>query len=57
VCGRGRREAPRCGDRGGDDLDRQPWIAREPRLSATVMQTVGDKGYDGLLLARVQAMA
>jgi predicted O-methyltransferase YrrM len=33
------------------------WIAREPRLSATVMQTVGDKGYDGFLLARVQSMA
>jgi predicted O-methyltransferase YrrM len=31
------------------------WIRREPRLSATVIQTVGAKGYDGLLLARVQA--
>lgn len=30
------------------------WISREPRLSATVIQTVGDKGYDGFLLARVQ---
>jgi len=30
------------------------WVGREPRLSATVIQTVGDKGYDGLLLARVQ---
>lgn len=30
------------------------WIAREPRLSATVIQTVGNKGYDGFLLARVQ---
>jgi predicted O-methyltransferase YrrM len=31
------------------------WIHREPRLSATVIQTVGAKGYDGFLLARVQA--
>ena len=30
------------------------WIGREPRLSATVLQTVGAKGYDGFLLARVQ---
>lgn len=30
------------------------WIAKEPRLKATVIQTVGDKGYDGFLLARVQ---
>ncbi|MFF9840699.1 O-methyltransferase [Streptomyces sp. NPDC013740] len=28
-------------------------IAREPRLDATAVQTVGSKGYDGLLLARV----
>ncbi|MEE1753276.1 O-methyltransferase [Streptomyces sp. SP18CS02] len=28
-------------------------IAREPRLDATALQTVGTKGYDGLLLARV----
>jgi len=31
------------------------WIGGEPRLSATVIQTVGDKGYDGFLLARVQS--
>jgi len=30
------------------------WIGREPRLSATVIQTVGTKCYDGFLLARVQ---
>jgi len=30
------------------------WVGKEPRLSATVIQTVGDKGYDGFLLARVQ---
>jgi predicted O-methyltransferase YrrM len=30
------------------------WIAAEPRLAATVIQTVGSKGYDGFLLARVQ---
>jgi len=30
------------------------WVAREPRLSATAIQTVGAKGYDGFLLARVQ---
>jgi predicted O-methyltransferase YrrM len=28
-------------------------IASEPRLSATVLQTVGSKGYDGFLVARV----
>ncbi|MFD7321047.1 O-methyltransferase [Streptomyces sp. NPDC059875] len=28
-------------------------ISREPRLDATAFQTVGVKGYDGLLLARV----
>ncbi len=28
-------------------------VAREPRLSATAVQTVGTKGYDGFLLARV----
>jgi predicted O-methyltransferase YrrM len=32
------------------------WIGAEPRLAATVTQTVGSKGYDGFLLARVQAM-
>jgi predicted O-methyltransferase YrrM len=32
------------------------WIGTEPRLAATVMQTVGSKGYDGFLLARVQAV-
>jgi len=30
------------------------WMGGEPRLSATVIQTVGEKGYDGFLLARVQ---
>lgn len=30
------------------------WIGSESRLSATVIQTVGDKGYDGFLLARVR---
>ncbi|MER7947071.1 O-methyltransferase [Streptomyces sp. NPDC096079] len=30
-------------------------IAAEPRLDATAVQTVGTKGYDGLLLARVVA--
>jgi predicted O-methyltransferase YrrM len=28
-------------------------LAAEPRVSATVMQTVGDKGYDGLAIALV----
>ncbi|MFI8965009.1 O-methyltransferase [Streptomyces sp. NPDC053493] len=28
-------------------------VANEPRLEATAVQTVGTKGYDGLLLARV----
>lgn len=31
------------------------WIGAESRLAATVIQTVGAKGYDGFLLARVQA--
>jgi predicted O-methyltransferase YrrM len=31
------------------------WIGREARLEASVVQTVGEKGYDGFLLARVQA--
>ncbi|AVZ72736.1 methyltransferase [Streptomyces lunaelactis] len=30
-------------------------VAREPRLDATAVQTVGTKGYDGFLLARVVA--
>jgi predicted O-methyltransferase YrrM len=30
-------------------------IAREPRVEATAMQTVGSKGYDGFILARVIA--
>jgi predicted O-methyltransferase YrrM len=29
------------------------WIGREARLTATVIQTVGGKGYDGFLVARV----
>jgi len=28
-------------------------VAAEPRVSATVIQTVGSKGYDGYLLAVV----
>ena len=28
-------------------------VAAEPRVSATVIQTVGEKGYDGFLLARI----
>ncbi|MER7111509.1 O-methyltransferase [Streptomyces sp. NPDC000229] len=30
-------------------------VARDPRLDATALQTVGGKGYDGILLARVAA--
>jgi predicted O-methyltransferase YrrM len=30
-------------------------IGREPRLSATAVQTVGGKGYDGFVIARVVA--
>jgi predicted O-methyltransferase YrrM len=30
-------------------------LAGEPRVSATTIQTVGSKGYDGFLLARVEA--
>lgn len=33
------------------------WLASEPRLSATALQTVGSKGYDGLALALVIADA
>jgi predicted O-methyltransferase YrrM len=29
-------------------------IANEPRVDATAIQTVGDKGHDGLLIARVR---
>jgi hypothetical protein len=29
-------------------------VAREMRVEATVIQTVGAKGYDGFLLARVK---
>jgi predicted O-methyltransferase YrrM len=29
-------------------------VSAEPRLDATVIQTVGKKGYDGLLIARVR---
>ena len=32
-------------------------LAAEPRLSATAIQTVGDKGYDGFVLAIVDATA
>jgi predicted O-methyltransferase YrrM len=32
------------------------WIGAQSRLAATVIQTVGVKGYDGFLLARVQAI-
>jgi predicted O-methyltransferase YrrM len=28
-------------------------LAKEPRLTATALQTVGAKGYDGLILARI----
>jgi predicted O-methyltransferase YrrM len=28
-------------------------LAREPRVNATAIQTVGSKGYDGFVLARV----
>ena len=30
-------------------------IAAEPRVSATALQTVGSKGYDGFVLARIVA--
>jgi len=32
-------------------------LARDTRVSATVIQTVGVKGYDGFLLARVLKVA
>jgi len=32
-------------------------IAAEPRVSATAIQTVGSKGYDGFMIARVAAEA
>ncbi len=31
-------------------------LAKEPRVSATAIQTVGSKGYDGFILARVLAL-
>jgi predicted O-methyltransferase YrrM len=30
------------------------WVGKEPRLSATAIQTVGEKGYDGFLMMIVQ---
>jgi predicted O-methyltransferase YrrM len=33
------------------------WCQGERRLSCTAIQTVGNKGYDGFLLARVQSLA
>jgi predicted O-methyltransferase YrrM len=30
------------------------WVGKQPRLSATAIQTVGDKGYDGFLMMIVQ---
>jgi caffeoyl-CoA O-methyltransferase len=30
-------------------------LAREPRVSSTALQTVGSKGYDGFVIARVVA--
>ncbi len=29
------------------------FLAKQPRLVATAIQTVGEKGYDGFVLARV----
>lgn len=29
-------------------------IAQEPRLDATAIQTVGSKGHDGIVVARVR---
>lgn len=43
-------DATVCGARAFIEL-----IAAEPRLSATVIQTVGKKGYDGFSIARVVA--
>jgi predicted O-methyltransferase YrrM len=46
-------------DAGSKDLDVQgarrmhDMLAAEPRLSATTLQTVGSKGYDGFTLALV----
>jgi predicted O-methyltransferase YrrM len=43
-------------DAGAEGVRRMTdWIAKEPRLRATVIQTVGSKGYDGFLVARVEA--
>ena len=52
--------------RGGAVIDAESWAADvvgtralfdllrdEPRLEATAIQTVGGKGYDGFVLARV----
>ncbi len=30
------------------------WVGKEPRLSATAIQTVGEKGYDGFLMMIVE---
>ena len=47
----GRRRRSRSGDQAQRQLHRD--LAREPRVSATTLQTVGVKGYDGLTIALV----
>ncbi|MBA2305866.1 MAG: O-methyltransferase [Acidobacteria bacterium] len=50
----GRLAQPGTGDAGVDAMrDMTELIGREPRVTATIVQTVGAKGYDGFLLALV----
>jgi len=50
----GRLAQPRTGDAGVDAMrDMTELIGRDPRVTATIVQTVGSKGYDGFLLAVV----
>ena len=56
VVRRGRVIEPDTGDAGVDGVRAMmAMIARHPRLEAAGLQTVGAKGYDGLLIARVTA--
>jgi predicted O-methyltransferase YrrM len=53
---RGGKVVSQARDRGAEGVRRMvDWIATASGVRATVIQTVGTKGYDGFLLARVEA--
>jgi predicted O-methyltransferase YrrM len=54
VVRKGKIVDPECDDPRVEGIRRfAARLAAEPRLSATAMQTVGIKGYDGFVLAMV----